>query len=141
MHKTLDTKYKNIPIRLHYPTGTDKNSPALVYIHGGGFVVGDLDTHDRIMRLLAESSKAVVVGVDYGFSPENKFPACYIESGELDPLCDDSIALYKVLSGHNMKCDLNVKKCLIHAYLHYSKMLDEAYDSMKRGADFLNRNV
>ena len=48
--------------------------PALVYVHGGGFVVGNLDTHDRIMRTLAERTGAVVVGVDYSLSPEAKFP-------------------------------------------------------------------
>jgi acetyl esterase len=51
--------------------------PALLYFHGGGWVLGDLDTHDRIMRLLAEKSGAIVLGVDYRLAPEHKFPACY----------------------------------------------------------------
>ena len=46
----------------------------IVYIHGGGWVVGNLDTHDRIMRTLAHSSGAAVVGIDYALSPEAKFP-------------------------------------------------------------------
>jgi acetyl esterase len=49
--------------------------PALVYFHGGGWVVGSLDTHDRIMRLLAEKSGALVLGIDYRLAPEHKFPA------------------------------------------------------------------
>lgn len=51
--------------------------PALVYFHGGGWVVGSLDTHDRIMRLLAEKSGAIVLGVDYRLAPEHKFPAAH----------------------------------------------------------------
>ena len=51
--------------------------PALLYFHGGGWVVGSLDTHDRIMRLLAEKSGAIVLGVDYRLAPEHKFPAAH----------------------------------------------------------------
>ena len=53
--------------------GEDRR-PSLVYLHGGGFVVGNLDTHDRIMRSLAAKTGAVVVGVDYALAPEAKFP-------------------------------------------------------------------
>lgn len=51
--------------------------PVLLYFHGGGWVVGSLDTHDRIMRLLAEKSGALVLGVDYRLAPEHKFPAAH----------------------------------------------------------------
>jgi acetyl esterase len=51
--------------------------PALVYFHGGGWVLGNLDTHDRIMRLLALKSGAIVLGVDYRLAPEHKFPAAH----------------------------------------------------------------
>jgi len=51
--------------------------PALVYFHGGGWVLGNLDTHDRIMRLLALKSGAAVIGVDYRLAPEHKFPAAW----------------------------------------------------------------
>ncbi|RYV51307.1 alpha/beta hydrolase fold domain-containing protein [Pengzhenrongella frigida] len=63
----------NIPIRAHRPSGAS-GRPCIVYLHGGGFVVGNLDTHDRIMRTLAERTGSVVVGVDYSLSPEAKFP-------------------------------------------------------------------
>lgn len=49
--------------------------PALVYFHGGGFVFGNLDTHDAVCRALAKESGAVVISVDYRLSPEHKFPA------------------------------------------------------------------
>lgn len=61
-----------VPIRLHRPTA--EAGAVIVYVHGGGFVVGNLDTHDRIMRMLADKTGSVVVGVDYSLSPEAKFP-------------------------------------------------------------------
>jgi acetyl esterase len=47
----------------------------LVYLHGGGFVIGDLETHEALCRALAEGSDAVVIAVDYRRAPEEKFPA------------------------------------------------------------------
>ena len=47
----------------------------LIYFHGGGFVIGDLDTHDALCRALAHESDAVVIAIDYRRAPENKFPA------------------------------------------------------------------
>lgn len=60
-------------IRLYRP---DEGAPRalLFYLHGGGWVVGSLDTHDRIMRLLARESGLPVVGIDYALAPEVKFP-------------------------------------------------------------------
>ena len=65
-----------IPCRLYRPSNA-RPLPALVYFHGGGWILGNLDTHDRIMRLLAEKSGAAVLGVDYRLAPEHKFPAAY----------------------------------------------------------------
>jgi acetyl esterase len=63
-----------IPIRIYWPTD-EKGLPLLLYYHGGGFTVGDLDTHDHICRILAERSKAIVLSVDYRLAPEDTFPA------------------------------------------------------------------
>ncbi|GAA4283483.1 acetyl esterase [Brevibacterium daeguense] len=63
----------DVPVRIHRPSDSD-SLPAIVYFHGGGFNVGDLDTHDRITRVLADVSGAAVVSVDYSLSPEAKFP-------------------------------------------------------------------
>jgi acetyl esterase len=62
-----------IPVRLYRPVA-DGLLPVLVYLHGGGYVLGSLDTHDRVMRLLALKSGAAVLGVDYRLAPEHRFP-------------------------------------------------------------------
>jgi acetyl esterase len=49
--------------------------PVLIYYHGGGWVFGNLDTHDNVCRFLSEGAGCVVVSVDYRLAPENKFPA------------------------------------------------------------------
>ena len=66
-----------IPLRLYRPLGTmpDQTLPALVYYHGGGWVIGDLDTHDTLCRELANHSGCAVVSVDYRLAPEHRFPA------------------------------------------------------------------
>lgn len=53
--------------------------PAIVYVHGGGFVLGNLDTHDRVCRVLASHAGVPVVAVDYRLSPEAKFPSAVEE--------------------------------------------------------------
>ena len=64
--------------RLYTPVGmTGRVTPACVYYHGGGWVIGDLDTHDGICRMLANESGCRVVAVDYRLAPENKFPAAF----------------------------------------------------------------
>jgi acetyl esterase len=62
----------DIPIRIYWPEG--KASGCLVFFHGGGFVMGGLDTHDHICRDLCVGAQAVVVAADYRLAPEHPFP-------------------------------------------------------------------
>ena len=69
----LDTVHGPVPLRLYQPD-TAALVPVLVYAHGGGYMLGNLDTHDRICRLLARQSGWAVLAVDYTLAPEKKFP-------------------------------------------------------------------
>ncbi len=64
-----------IPLRLYRPAGLADPAPLLVYFHGGGWVIGDLDTHDVLCRELADEGRCAVVAVDYRMGPEHRFPA------------------------------------------------------------------
>jgi acetyl esterase len=64
-----------IPARLYTPADTTTPSGLLVYFHGGGFVIGDLETHDAHCRRLAHASGQRVMAVDYRLAPEHPFPA------------------------------------------------------------------
>jgi acetyl esterase/lipase len=64
----------DIPFRVYSPA-PDRVLPALLYLHGGGWVVGDLDTHDSVCRALARRAECVVLALDYRLAPENRFPA------------------------------------------------------------------
>jgi acetyl esterase len=66
-----------IPMRLYRPLDQPGGAmlPVLVYFHGGGFVIGDLDTHDTLCRELSNQARCAVVAVDYRLAPEHRFPA------------------------------------------------------------------
>lgn len=258
----------DIPVRYYYPKATAAETiaagttPAIVYVHGGGFVLGNLDTHDRVCRILAEKTGAVLVAVDYRLSPEAKFPsaveevaavahylhergaehgidgnrlsfagdsggahlnlaatmylreemggsdfvkclllfygwfgltdsssmrllggpwdglteedwqfymqmyaqdpaematnpyanlflndlthnvpACYIAAAEFDPLRDDSATLAAICEQYDIPCRYEVFKGVIHAFLHYTKMLDAANDALEHGATFYREQL
>lgn len=67
----------DIGLRIYTPraAGTAEKLPVLVWFHGGGFVIGNLDTHDSACRMLANQADCLVVAVDYRLAPEHKFPA------------------------------------------------------------------
>lgn len=84
-----------IPIRVYTPPTPEGAAggtlfPVVVYFHGGGWVIGDLDTHDHICRDLASGAGAVVVAVDYRLAPEHPFPAAP----------DDAYAATTWVAGH-----------------------------------------
>jgi acetyl esterase/lipase len=68
-----------IPVRIYVPDG-DGPFPGVVFLHGGGWVIGDLDTHDKICRAIGRRAGAVVVSVDYRRAPEHAFPAALEDS-------------------------------------------------------------
>ncbi|HMK04059.1 MAG TPA: alpha/beta hydrolase [Ferruginibacter sp.] len=81
---TVDTMGKDIPVnggtihaRIYTPRGTDSAYPVIVYYHGGGWVIADLDVYDASAKGLAEQVGAVVVSVHYRQGPEHKFPTAH----------------------------------------------------------------
>jgi acetyl esterase len=68
-----------IPVRAYRPVGSsvDEVLPVQVYFHGGGWVIGDLDSHDWVCRMVANAAKCAVVSVDYRLAPEHLFPAAF----------------------------------------------------------------
>ena len=74
---TQELRAGDIPLRLVRPLGSTpaQSLPVLVYYHGGGWVIGDLDTHDTLCRELANGSGCAVVAVGYRVAPEHRFPA------------------------------------------------------------------
>jgi acetyl esterase len=86
IHRTQDQRVpgpaSDIPIRIYWPREAKPGElfPVLLWFHGGGFVIGDLDTHDSACRLLANQGDCMVVAVDYRLAPEFKFPAAVDDS-------------------------------------------------------------
>lgn len=254
LHEKIATSYGEISVRIYYPQR--ETAATIFYLHGGGFIVGNHDTHDRIMRLLADYTGCAVIGVDYTLSPEAHFPqaieetvavcryfsqraadyqlnmqsigfagdsagamlalatalwlrdreidcghvkgvllyyglyglqdsasrrlyggvwdgltgpdiefyqhaylanehdkespyyclfnndlshnipACFIATAEFDPLIDDSIALHRTLSEHQQPCRYKMYPGTLHAFLHYSRMMESADRALRDGARY-----
>lgn len=260
MAKTVNAEFDGpmgaFPVRYYYPVEA-QNLPVIVFIHGGGFVVGNCDTHDRVCRILADKTGAVVVSVDYHLSPESKYPTniqecaivakylhehgedvgidgndlsfagdsggavlsmatnlwlrdeegdnsfvkslllyygfygledsisrrlfgwdfdgmrkedllyynecwlkdmatesgapyvdmfhndlttnmapCYLAAAGLDPLRDDSVLLAEILKSNGIDNELEVFDGVLHAFVHYSRMLDESVTCIEHSAEF-----
>ena len=87
--RTLPGPAGPIPIRVFRPNG-DPSLPALVWFHGGGWVLGSLDTEDHLCRLLCDDAQSCVVSVDYRLAPETKFPGAV----------DDCAAAWNWITAH-----------------------------------------
>ena len=73
---TLQLDGRDVPARLYFPVGTEGTTPPLtLYFHGGGWVLGTLETHDATCRALAAASGSAILSVGYRLSPEHPFPA------------------------------------------------------------------
>jgi acetyl esterase len=88
-----------IPLRLYRGLDAADGAPLplLVYFHGGGWTIGDLDTHDIICRTLANKAHCAVVAVDYRMGPEHRFPAAV----------DDCVAATRWLAGQGAALDVD----------------------------------
>lgn len=78
-NRTIPGLAGQIPVRVYWPNAAGMR-PAIVYYHGGGHVIGSLDSHDLVARNLCGGAEAVVVSVDYRMGPEHRFPAAVEDS-------------------------------------------------------------
>ena len=83
-NKSFEGPGGRLDLRIYTPKSKETQLPVVLYFHGGGFVLANLDTYDASARAIAEASKALVVSADYRHAPEHKFPAAH----------DDAFAAY-----------------------------------------------
>ncbi len=87
--RVLESEVGQIPVRIYAPAvGTAL--PALVFFHGGGFVLGSIRSHDRACRIVADEARCVVINVEYRRAPEHKFPAA----------AEDALAAFRWVRDH-----------------------------------------
>ncbi len=103
--RTIPGPMRPIPLRVYQPRAArpDESLPVLVWFHGGGFVIGDLDTHDSTCRRLAKEGDCLVVAVDYRLAPESKFPAAV----------DDSLAATRWVLQHGREIGADVRRVAV----------------------------
>jgi acetyl esterase len=95
-----------IPARIYTPKNlrkADGLAPCLVFFHGGGWVIGDLDSHDVVCRKLADEGELIVVSVDYRLAPEHKFPAAV----------DDAIAATRWIAEHAKQHGIDASRLMV----------------------------
>ena len=102
VYEIRDVDADGVPCRLYRPSA-NTNIGLLVYYHGGGWVIGDLDTHDGICRSLANKSGYAVLAVEYRLAPEHKFPAAV----------DDSITALKWAHNNAMKLGIDSNRIAV----------------------------
>lgn len=100
----VETAAGPLGLRIHRPAGLPAGpAPALIYLHGGGFVFFSLDTHDRLMREYAAAGGFVVIGVDYPLSPEHRYPLAL----------DRVVALFDLLEEHGAAWGVDPRRTAI----------------------------
>lgn len=107
-----------VRLRLHRPV-KDEKLPVMLYIHGGGWALFSIDTHDRLMREYAARARIAVLGIDYSLSPESKFPVALEEcaaaldwiGGQADALNVDATRV--LIGGDSAGANLSVATCLL----------------------------
>ena len=102
VHQVQDLKIGDIPVRVYTPD-VRKPAPALIYFHGGGWVLGDLESHDHVCRSLANKVQCAVVSVDYRLAPEAKFPAAV----------DDSYAATEWIAAHAAELGIDAQRIAV----------------------------
>jgi len=94
----------DIPIRKYSDHPSDHiKAPVIIYFHGGGFVMGDLESHDLVCRHLCKKTKATIIAIDYKLAPEHKFPA---------PITDTKDAITQIIKNSD-KYNIDTNKVIL----------------------------
>jgi acetyl esterase len=102
----IPSPHGSIPARIYTPMRLRKTNglaPCLVFFHGGGWVIGDLDSHDVVCRKLADEGQLVVISVDYRLAPEHKFPAAV----------EDAITATKWIADNSRQLDIDASRLTV----------------------------
>ncbi len=99
---SFQSKKRNIKFRIYSDQFLDQE-PLIIFFHGGGFVMGNLDSHDLLCRHLCKKTKCKVIAIDYSLAPENKFP---------NPL-EDVVNSVKYIFQNSKKLKFNDKKVIV----------------------------
>jgi acetyl esterase len=103
---SIPAPHGTIPARIYTPKklrNTSGLAPCLVFFHGGGWVIGNLDSHDVVCRKLAHEGEMIVVSVDYRLAPEHKFPAA----------ADDAITATRWVAAHARELGVDATQLLV----------------------------
>lgn len=149
-----------VRIRIHRPHSIGAEAATMVYLHGGGFTLFSLDTHDRLMREYAARAGVVVIGLDYPLSPEAKFPAALdlitaftlwlTDHGREIGIDPARIALAGDSAGGNLSIAtclrlrdigrLDIVTCVLSNYGGFSSHISDEFEAMYGGPDaIINR--
>lgn len=98
---TIPGKGGELRLRIYRGIGTDAREalPGMVFLHGGGWVIGNLESHDRLCRRLANAARICVVAVDYRLAPEHRFPAALDDSVTALQWVSDNVEALNIASG------------------------------------------
>jgi acetyl esterase len=102
----IPSPHGSIPARIYTPKTlrkADGLAPVLVFFHGGGWVIGNLDSHDVVCRKLADEGQLMVISVDYRLAPEHKFPAAV----------DDAIEATKWIAGNAEQLGIDASRLTV----------------------------
>ncbi|MBR0871054.1 alpha/beta hydrolase [Bradyrhizobium tropiciagri] len=102
----IPAPHGSIPARIYTPKTLRKNdglAPCLVFLHGGGWVIGDLDTHEVVCQKLAHEGELIVISVDYRLAPEHRFPAAV----------DDSITATQWVAAHARELGIDAARIVV----------------------------
>ena len=100
---TIKSESRELKLRIYSDKNDDDNQPLIIFFHGGGFVMGDLDSHDLLCRHLTKKSECKLIAVDYSLAPEYKFP-CSLE---------DSINAVNYIFENNKQIKFDKKKVVV----------------------------